>query len=93
MSEVISILSCLVGQKHNIKVANIGEVQILRMATTNQNYIHIEIKSRIHLGNAYDYSVHDLLFSIFLSKNLRLKYTEILFYLLVSMGVKLGISP
>ena len=37
------------------------------------NSIHEEIKSRLHLGNACYYSVHNLLSSRLLSKNLKIK--------------------
>ena len=45
------------------------------MATTltNQNSIQEEIKSRLKLGNACYYSVQNLLSSILLSKNLKIK--------------------
>jgi hypothetical protein len=40
---------------------------------TNQNSIQEEIKSRLKSGNAYYHSVQDLLSSILLSKNLKIK--------------------
>jgi hypothetical protein len=40
---------------------------------TNQNDIHDEIKSRLNSGNAYYYSVQNLLSSRLISKNLKIK--------------------
>jgi len=40
---------------------------------TNQNSIQEEIKSRLKLGNACNYSVQNLLSSRLLSKNLKIK--------------------
>jgi hypothetical protein len=40
---------------------------------TNQNDIHDEIKSRLNSGNACYYSVHNLLSSHLISKNLKIK--------------------
>ena len=39
----------------------------------NQNSIQEEIKSRLKLGNAYYYSVQNILSSSLLSKNLKIK--------------------
>jgi hypothetical protein len=40
---------------------------------TDENCIHEEIKSRLHLGNAYYHSVQSLLSSCLLSRNVKVK--------------------
>ena len=42
-------------------------------SVTNQNYYQEEIKYRLNSGNACSYSLQNLLFSILLSKNLKIK--------------------
>ena len=49
------------------------EFKYLGTTLTNQNSIQEEIKSRVKLGNACSHSVQNLLSSIFLSKNLKIK--------------------
>jgi hypothetical protein len=49
-------------KKHGIKIANrsfeeVAKFKYLRMTLTDQNSMHEEIKSRIHLGNACYHSV------------------------------------
>jgi len=51
----------------------VEEFKYLGTATTNQNSIQEEIKSRLKSGNAYYYSVQNLLPSSLLSKNLKIK--------------------
>jgi hypothetical protein len=64
------IMSCHVnsGQNQNIRIANesfekVAKFIYLGMTLTNQNDICGEIKSRLNLGNAYYYSVQNLLSS------------------------------
>ena len=49
------------------------EFKYLGTTLTNQNSIPEEIKSRLRSGNACYHSVHNLLFSRLLSKNLKIK--------------------
>ena len=49
------------------------ELKNLGTTLTNQNCIQEEIKKRLKLGNACYYSVQNLLSSILLSKNLKIK--------------------
>jgi hypothetical protein len=54
------------GQNQNIRVAkesfeNVAKFKYLGMTLTDQNDSRDEIKSRLNLGNAYYYSVQNLL--------------------------------
>jgi len=65
------------GRIHSMKTDNssiesVEEFRYLGTTLTNQNYIQEEIKSRLNLGNAWYYSVQNLLSSRLLSKNLEL---------------------
>jgi len=57
----------------NSSVERLEEFIYLGTTLTNQNSIQEEIKSRLKLGNAYYYSVQNLLSSRLLSKNLKIK--------------------
>ena len=63
------------GRGHSVKIDNssIERVEEFRTTLTDQNLIQEEIKSRLKLGNACYYSVHNLLPSRLLSKNLKIK--------------------
>jgi hypothetical protein len=74
------LMSCgqKTGQKHIIKVANrsfedVAKFKYLGNNTTDQNYMHEEIKSRLNSGNACYHLVQSLLFSCLLSRNLKVK--------------------
>jgi hypothetical protein len=64
------------GQNQNIRIAtesfeNVATFEYLGTKLTNQNDIHDEIKSRLNSGNAYYYSVQNLLSSHLTSKILK----------------------
>jgi hypothetical protein len=51
----------------------VGEFKYLGTTLTNRNSIQEETKSRLKAGNAYYYSVQNLLFCSLLSKNIKTK--------------------
>jgi len=66
------------GRGHNVKIDNssigrVEEFKYLGTSITDQNSIQEEIKSRLKLGNARYHSVQNLLSSMLLSKNLKIK--------------------
>ena len=66
------------GRSHNIKTDNssferVEQFKQLETSVTDQNSIQEEIKSRKNSGNAYYYSVQNLLSSSLLSKNINIK--------------------
>ena len=61
----------------NSSIERVEEFKYLGRTLTNQNSIEEEIKSRLKLGNACYHSVQNLLSSSLLSRNLRIKYTEL----------------
>jgi hypothetical protein len=66
------------GQNQNIRIANessesVEKFKSLGTTLTNQNDIHVIIKSRLNSGNACYYSVQNLLSSRLISKNLKIK--------------------
>jgi sorting nexin-29 len=67
-----------VGRGHGVKIDNssiegVEEFRYLGATLTDQNSIQEEIKSRLKLGNACYHSVHNLLSSRLLSRNLKIK--------------------
>ena len=83
------------GRIHSMKMDNgsverVEEFKYLGTTLTNQNSIEEEIKSRLKLGNACYYSVQNLLFSILLSKTLKIKIHRTIILAWFCMGVKLG---
>ena len=71
------------GRIHSVRIDNspierVEEFKYFGTTLTNQNSIQEEIKSRLKLGNACYYSVQNLLSSMFLPKNLKIKiYIEL----------------
>jgi hypothetical protein len=66
------------GQNHDIKIANrsfenMAQFKYLGMTVTAQNFIPEEIKRRLNSGNACYHSVHNLLSSHQLSKNVKIR--------------------
>jgi hypothetical protein len=69
-------------RSQNIKPDNetfeiVEQFKYLRKPLTNQKSIQEEIKSRLKSGNACCHSVQNLLPSILLSKNVKLRYTDL----------------
>jgi hypothetical protein len=66
------------GQKHSIKIANrsfedVAKFKYLGITFTDQNCMHLEIKSRLNLGNACYHLVQSLLSTHVLSRNIKVK--------------------
>jgi hypothetical protein len=57
----------------NVSFERVEEFKYLRTPLTNKNFIQEELEIRLKLGNAYYYSVQNLLSSGFLSKNLKIR--------------------
>jgi hypothetical protein len=51
---------------------NVFEVKYLGIVVTNQNYLHKEIMNSLNLGIACQYSLHIVLFSYVLFKNINI---------------------
>jgi hypothetical protein len=64
----------------NRSIERVEEFKYLGATLTDQNFMQEEINSRLKLGNAYYYSVQNLLSSRLLSRNLKIKiYRTIIF--------------
>jgi hypothetical protein len=85
------------GQSHNINIDSssserVEEFRYLGTTLAHQNSIQEEIKSRVKSGNTCYHSAQNLLSSSLLYKNVKIRYTELLFCLLFCIGVKLDCS-
>jgi hypothetical protein len=73
------------GQNRGIEIANrsfanVSQFKYLGTTATNQNLIQEESKRKLSSGNACYHSVQSLLYSLLLSKNLKMrKYKTIIF--------------
>jgi hypothetical protein len=81
------------GQNQNIRIPtesfeNQEKLKYLGMTLTNQNDIHDKTKSKLNSGNAYYYSVQNLLSSCLISKNLKIKIYKTVIFLVVLYGCK-----
>jgi len=70
------------GQGHNVRTDNtslerVEKFKYLGTTLANQNSIQEEIKSRLKSGNACYHLVQNILSASLLSKNIRLRYTEL----------------
>jgi hypothetical protein len=80
-------------QYQNIRIANesfenVVEFKYLGTTLTSQNEIHDEIKRRLNSRNACYYSVHNLLSSCLISKNLKIKIYKTVILPIVLWGVR-----
>jgi hypothetical protein len=85
------------GRSHNIKsddsfFERVEEFKCLETNLTNQISIQEEINSRLNSGNACCHSVHNLLSSILLFKNIKVKKYVTIIFPVFCMGLKLGRS-
>jgi hypothetical protein len=66
------------GQRQSMKIANrflegMAEFKYLGTTVRDENFMHEDIKSRLNLGNTCYHSVHSLLSSHLLSRNIKVK--------------------
>jgi hypothetical protein len=71
-------ICCYVGQNRDIRIANrsfenVLQFKYLGTTVTNQNLIQEEIKRRLNSGNACYHSVQNLVSSLLLSKNVKIR--------------------
>jgi hypothetical protein len=79
------------GRGHGVKIDNssierVEEFKYLVATLTDQNSIQEEIKSRLRLGNACYHSVQNLLPSMLLSRNLKIKIYRTIILSIVLYG-------
>jgi hypothetical protein len=87
------LLSCHqnAGQNHDIKTANrrfenVAKFKYLGITVRNQNLIQDEIKRQLNLGNACYHSAQNLLPSLLLSRNIKIKIYKTIILLVVQYG-------
>jgi hypothetical protein len=68
---------------------NVAQFKYLVTTVTNQNLIQEEIKRRLNSGNACYHSVHNLLFSRLLPKNVQIRINKIIILPAVLYGCKI----
>ena len=83
------------GRNYNMRNDNttfesVEEIKYLGATLTYQNSIPAEIKCRLRSGNACYHSAQNLLSSMLLHKNLKIKIYRTIIFLLFCIGVKLG---
>ena len=71
---------------HNSSIERVEEFKYLGTTLTNQNSIQEEIKCSLNLGNAYYYSVQNLLSSSLLSKTLKIEINKTIILPVVLYG-------
>ena len=69
-----------------VVIESVAKFKYLGMTPTNPCWIHEEIKSRLNSGNAWYYSVQNLLFSSLLFKNIKLKIHKTIILSIVVYG-------
>jgi hypothetical protein len=84
------------GRSHNIKIDNsferVEQIKYLGIILKNRNLFQDEIKIRLKSENACWHSVHNLLFSSLLSKNMQIEIHKTIIWSLFCMDVKTGSS-
>jgi hypothetical protein len=83
------------GQNHDIKIAsrcfeNVAQLRYLGTTVTNQNLIQKEIKRRLNSGNGCYHLIQNLLSSLLLSKNIKIRIYKTLKECVLIVGLKLN---